>query len=131
MGLEILAQSFGVKSTFDAIDNFAELAGLPGFEDFNYARTIYFHYMSTIAFLQFRVASLSYFKNDNIAKHKDIILAQLKEEKPRIRGMKQIITAYPHIPFQEEAQQMLFTADDLDQRLANIDEFNFEVGQII
>jgi hypothetical protein len=131
IGVEILAEAFGVKSTFDAIDNFDELTALPGFDDFNIARTIYFHYLSTIAFLKFRMASLAYFKNEDTARQKEIILAQLEEEKPRIRAMRQIVTAYPRWMFQEEAQWTLYTADDLDGRLANIDAFDFEEGRII
>jgi hypothetical protein len=131
IGVEILAEAFGVKSTFDAIDNFDELTALPGFDDFNIARTIYFHYLSTIAFLKFRTASLAYFKNEDAARQQEIILTQLAEEKPRIRAMRQIVTAYPRWMFQEEAQWTLYTADDLDERLANIDAFVFEEGQVI
>lgn len=131
VGIEILAEAFGAKSTFDAMDNFEELLDAPGFEDFNYARTIYFHYLSAIAFVKFRLASIEFFEGKDVEQQKEMIRTQLNEEKPRIRAMRQIITAYPHIPFQEEAQQMIFNAADLDERLVNIDKFSFESGQVI
>lgn len=131
VGVEILAQALGIKNAFDAIPNFDSLVGKPGFEDFNIARTIYLHYMSSIAFVEFRLASLAYFKNENRAAQQEKITWLLENEKPRIRAMSQIITVYPKIPAQEEAQQMLYTVDDLKQKIVNIDNFTFESGQVI
>ncbi len=131
VGVEILAEALGVKNAFDAIPNFDALVGTPGFEDFNIARTIYLHYMSSIAFVEFRLASLAYFNNEDRDAQQEKIAAILENEKPRIRAMEQIIAVYPKIPAQEEAQQMLYTVDDLKQKLLNIDNFNFESGQVI
>ena len=130
-GIEILAEALGIENAFDAIANFDSRVGKPGFEDFNIARTMYFHYMSSIAFVEFRLASLAYFKNENRAEQQEKITTLLEKEKPRIRAMSQIIAVYPKIPAQEEAQQMLYTVDHLKQKLVNIDNFTFESGQVI
>ena len=45
--------------------------------------------------------------------------------------MSQIIAAYPKILAAEEAQQMLYTVDDLKQKMVNIENFTFESGQVI
>lgn len=131
IGVEILAEALGIKDAFDTVEDFDTRVGSPGFEDFNIARTIYLHYMSTIAFVQFRLASLAYFKDESSAEQKEIIASLLEDEKPRIRAMSQIVAVYPKIPAQEEAQQMLYTVDDLKQKLLNIENFNFESGQLI
>jgi hypothetical protein len=130
-GVQILADAFGIENPFDAIPNFDALVGTPGFEDFNIARTIYFHYLSTIDFVKFRLASLAYFKDEERDTQKAIITSLLENEKPRVRAMAQIIAAYPRIPEQEEAQQMLYTVDDLKQKLINIENFSFQSGQHI
>jgi hypothetical protein len=130
-GVQILAEAFGIEDGFDAIPNFDALLGTPGFEDFNIARTMYFHYRSTIAFVKFRLASLAYFKGEERDAQKEMILSLLETEKPRIRAMAQIVAAYPEIPAQEEAQQRLYEASDLQQKLTNIENFAFESGQRI
>jgi hypothetical protein len=130
-GVQILGDAFGLENPFDALPNFDELLGIPGFEDFNIARTMYFHYRSTIAFVKFRLASLAFFKNEARDAQQEIISTLLEEEKPRIRAMAQIVAAYPEIPYQEEAQQSLYTASDLQQKLRNIENFAFESGQRI
>jgi hypothetical protein len=130
-GVQILADAFGIENPFDAIPNFDALVGTPGFEDFNIARTIYFHYLSTIDFVKFRLASLAFFKNEERDTQKATITSLLENEKPRVRAMSQIIAAYPRIPEQEEAQQMLYTVDDLKQKLINIENFSFQSGQHI
>ncbi|MEO6908608.1 MAG: hypothetical protein ABI210_12035, partial [Abditibacteriaceae bacterium] len=83
-GLEILAESFAIENPFDAIPNFDSLVGTPGFEDFNIARTIYLHYMSSVAFVEFRLASLAYFKDEEQDAQKRIIASLLENEKPRV-----------------------------------------------
>lgn len=104
----------------------------PGFEDFNISRTIYFHFLSTIAFVEFRLATLRYFESPgHQAESAATIRKLLASEKPRIRAMRQIITTYPRIPVAEEAQKPLDTAEDLDQKLQNIANFSFQEGQSV
>jgi hypothetical protein len=81
--------------------------------------------------VKFRLASLAYFKDEERDTQKAIITSLLENEKPRVRAMAQIIAAYPRIPEQEEAQQMLYTVDDLKQKLINIENFSFQSGQHI
>lgn len=95
------------------------------------ARTIYLHLMSSIAFVEFRLATVSYFKQEQIDTQRRQIGSLLQQEKPRIRAMRQIIQAYPKIPAAEEAQRMLYTVDDLDQKIDNIAVFDFRNGQRI
>jgi hypothetical protein len=45
--------------------------------------------------------------------------------------MSQIIAAYPQIPVAEEAQKALYTVEDLNQKLANMETFSFAEGQVI
>lgn len=130
-GVEILAQAFGVEDAFDEISNFDDLAGTPGFEDFCIARTVYLHFMSSIAFVKFRLASIAYFNGEQPQAQREIILGLLEAEKPRIRAMRQIIQVYPKIPAAEEAQRILYTVEDLDQKVKNIAAFSFESGQRI
>ena len=129
-GVELLAAAFGVDNPFDAIPRFETLLPEPGFEDFNYARTLWLHYASTMDFIRFRLATLSYFAGDQEARKAEI-LALLVAEKPRIRAMRQVITAYPWVGFSEEAPTQLFTVEDLDQRLVNMEHFTFAEGQAI
>ena len=131
VGVEILAEAMGVENAFDAIPNFDSMVGKPGFEDFNIARTLYLHYMSSISFVEFRLASLAYFKDEDRAAQQAKIGSIFESEKPRIRAMSQIIAVYPKIPAAEEAQQMLYTVDDLKQKLVNMDNFTFESGQVV
>jgi hypothetical protein len=129
-GVETLAAIFGVSNPFDALPNFDDLLNKPGFEDFNIARTIYLHYQSTIDFVKFRLATLQFFEHPKQQSEAKIIISQLIEnEKPRIRAMSQIIAAYPQIPVAEEAQKALYTVDDLDQKLADMEKFSFQDGQ--
>lgn len=131
-GVEILAEAFGVENPFDALANFDELLGQPGFEDFNIARTIYLHLVSTIAFVKFRLATLAFFEDEaNQAAQKELILSLFEAEKPSIRAMRQIVAAYPGIPMAEEAQKLLYTPEDLDEKLANMEVFSFEEGQSV
>lgn len=130
-GVENLAGAFAVEDAFDAIPNFDELTGRAGFEDFCIARTIYLHFMSSIAFIKFRLATIAFFKGEQTGMQRDIIGSLLQQEKPRIRAMRQVIQAYPKIPAAEEAQRMLYTVEDLDQKLDNILAFDFGEGQRI
>jgi len=130
-GVQILAESFGIENPFDAIANFDELVRVPGFEDFCIARTIYLHFMSSIAFVKFRLATISYFSGEQPDAQREVIAALLEAEKPRIRAMRQIIGVYPKIPAAEEAQRILYTIEDLDQKVRNIDTFCFKDGQRI
>jgi len=131
-GIEILAESFGVSQPFDAMPEFESLVSEPGFDDWTYGRTIYLHFLSTIDFIKFRLATLDFFEDSSPrAAQRTIIKGLLEAEKPRIRAMRQIIQSYPNIGYAEEAQKHLFTVSDLDQRLANMERFSFEEGQEI
>jgi hypothetical protein len=103
---------------------------LPGFEDFNIARTMHLHYLSTIAFIQFRLTTLDYF-NSGRDRAMPIIRSLLEAEKPRIRAMKQILEQYPKIGFEGESQHRLYTPADLEQKLDHIERFDFQRGQRI
>jgi phage FluMu protein Com len=131
-GLHILAEAFGIEDPFDAIPEFDSLVGTPGFEDFNIARTIYLHFLSTVGFVKFRLATLEFFENPDSSEEQKTLIRELMEiEKPRIRAMSQVVGAYPRIPVAEEAQKALYTVDDLTQKLASIDSFSFEEGQSV
>ena len=131
-GLEILADIYGIENPFDAIPAFGSLTGYPGFEDFSIARTVHFHYLSATAFTKFRLATLAYFNDaPGREEQKHLILDLFEDEKPRIRAMRQIISHYPRIPYEDEAQQHIYTTTNLDQRLVNMDRFSFQVGQAI
>jgi|GEM_PF-2413174 len=131
-GVEILARAFGVEEALGVIPDFEKLAQLPGFEDFNIARTVYIHYQSTVAFFRFRLATLAWFDEQP---DRDQLRQEIKEllagEKTRILASRQIIARYPDFPFQQEAQCLLYTGEDLDGRLENIQAFRFEEGQCL
>lgn len=131
-GVKILGDAFGVKDPFDEIPEFHDLLQEPGAEDFHIARTVLLHFQSTVGFVKFRLATLAFFEKpeqqDTLKEH---ILQLLEDEKPRIRAMAQIVSAYPRIPYAEEAQKALYNADDLAQKLENMQRFTFEEGQRI
>lgn len=129
-GIQILAGVFDVANPCDAIPGFNERVALPGFEDFNIARTMHLHYLSTIAFIQFRLATLDFFDSGQ-DRATPIIRNLLEQEKPRIRAMKQILEHYPKIGFEGESQHRLYTPGDLEQKVKNIDLFRFERGHRI
>jgi len=131
-GISILGEAFQVADPFDAIPNFDELLSEPGSEDFHIARTVYFHFQSTVGFVKFRLATLAYFeKPEDQAPLQQTIRELLEDEKPRIRAMVQIVGAYPRIPYAEEAQKLLYTREDLAEKLENLTRFSFEEGQVI
>ena len=130
-GVEILAEAFGIEDAFDAVPEFDSFVGQPGFEDFCIARTMYLHFMSTIGFVKFRLATIDYFNNQQREQQEQIILALFEDEKPRIRAMSQIIQAYPKIPEAEEAQKVLYTVEDLDLKLKAMESFNLTKWQTI
>jgi hypothetical protein len=130
-GVRLLADSFGVANPFDEIPNFPDLVGEPGFEDFNISRTVYLHFLSTIAFIEFRLATLAFFASPEEQEARRACIRDLMDaEKPRIRAMAQIVKVYRKIPFAEEAQKHLYTAEDLRKKLADMDQFTFEQGQV-
>ncbi len=131
-GVRILADAFQVADPFDEISNFESLLAEPGSEDFHIARTVYLHFQSTVAFVKFRLATLAYFERPEEREVlRQTIRDLLEDEKPRIRAMAQIVGAYPRIPYAEEAQKLLYTKEDLAQKLENIERFSFEEGQAI
>ena len=131
-GVRTLAAAWSIAEPFDAISDFEELSRESGFEDFCIGRTVAIHFRSTLAFFRFRQATLTYFEREEDRDlQKAIILGLFEEEKPRIRAMGQIIQAYPHIPFADEACKALYTPGDLEQKLQNMDAFCFEEGQSI
>lgn len=131
-GILILAKSYDISNPFDAIPNFTDLLKEPGSEDLHITRTIYFHFLSTIGFVKFRLATLAFFDDPTkTARQREVIARLLEEEKPRIRAMAQIIDAYPRIPYAEEAQKHLYTTRDLAEKLDHIERFSFQKGQSI
>ncbi len=131
-GVRLLAESFGVENPFDALPNFDALLETPGFEDFNIARTVWFHLSSTSSFVKFRLATLAYFASPQGAQEQaPIITALLQEELPRIAAMEQIIRVYPMIPYAEEAQKHLYTIDDLREKRRAIEAFSFREGEVV
>jgi hypothetical protein len=131
-GVKILGDAFGVADPFDEIPQFDALLPEPGAEDFHIARTILLHFQSTVGFVKFRLATLAFFEKPE---EQESIKAQISNlieaEKPRIRAMSQIVKAYPRIPYAEEAQKAIYTAEDLAQKLENMKRFSFEEGQRI
>ncbi len=131
-GIKLLAESFGVEDPYDAIPDFDRLSTEPGSKDFHISRTIIIHFLSTIGFVNFRLATLAYFDGtEEKSALRATILDLLEQEKPRIRAMSQIVGTYPEIPYSEEAQKHLYTKEDLEQKLRNIEQFNFQAGQVI
>lgn len=129
-GVRILAEAFGVADPFDAIPEFDRLLEEPGSEDFHIARTVHFHFLSTIGFVKFRLATLAFLETPDESIRAGI-RSLLEDEKPRIRAMSQIIGAYPRIPYAEEAQKHLYTQADLAQKLANMEKFSFVEGEVL
>lgn len=131
-GVRRLAAIFGIRDPFDEIPGFEEFVGVPGFEDFTIARTVQMHFLSTIAFIRFRLATVEFFAEPSRRGEMEAIIRDLlEEEKPRIRAMMQVIQSYPRIPVAEEAQKALYTVDDLRQKLVNMEKFRFEENQAI
>lgn len=131
-GIQVLSKSFAVDHPYDAIPHFDDLLNEPGAEDFHIARTVILHFLSTIAFVKFRLATLEFFREGGgHDAMRDRILRLLDDEKPRIRAMSQIIAAYPDIPYSEEAQKHLYTQADLSRKLLNMECFDFRDGQAI
>ncbi len=131
-GIEILARSFGVDDPLAVIPDIEKLVTFQGFEDFTIARTIYFHYQSASAFFQFRLATLAFFDGTTRGSNeRSTIEKLLEDEKTRISATRQIIEFYPQFPFQQEAQDFLYTRQDLDGRLKNISDFRFLEGQLL
>jgi hypothetical protein len=131
-GVKILGNAFGVADPLDEIPTFEALQAEPGAADFYIARTVLLHFQSTVAFVKFRLATLAYFGEPSRQEEiRSEILALLEAEKPRIRAMAQIVSAYPRIPYSEEAQRALYTPADLAGKLSNIQAFAFQEGQRI
>ena len=80
--------------------------------------------------MKFRLATLRFFENPQLQEEaKETIKGLIESEKPRIRAMSQIIQAYPRIPVAEEAQKALYTVEDLNRKLADMEKFSFQDGQ--
>jgi len=75
---------------------------------------------------------VAYFEgNGDRAQIQERLERLLQGEPTRISASRQIIEYDPKFPFQQEAQALLYTREDLEGRLENLKRFRFQEGQVI